>query len=54
MSAYWVLLRSRALGAEVKREELSMPYHWVEVLAALAAAGLFVYLGYALLRPEQF
>ena len=31
-----------------------MPFHWVDVLAALPAAGLFLYLGYALLRPEQF
>ena len=31
-----------------------MPYHWVEVLAALAVIGLFAYLGYALLRPEKF
>ncbi len=35
-------------------EEMDMPYHWVEVLAVLAAGGLFVYLGYALLRPEKF
>ena len=31
-----------------------MPFHWVDVLAALAAAGLFVYLGHALQRPERF
>ncbi|MEG0921367.1 MAG: K(+)-transporting ATPase subunit F [Comamonas sp.] len=28
--------------------------HWIEALAAVTAAGLFVYLGYALLRPEKF
>lgn len=28
--------------------------HWVETLAAIAALGLFAYLGYALLRPENF
>ncbi|WP_395023961.1 K(+)-transporting ATPase subunit F [Comamonas odontotermitis] len=33
---------------------MEMPYHWVEVLAVLAAGGLFAYLGYALLRPEKF
>ncbi len=27
---------------------------WTEVLAIAVALGLFVYLGYALLRPEQF
>lgn len=27
---------------------------WMQVLAALTALGLFVYLGYALLHPEKF
>ena len=27
---------------------------WIETLAAVTAAGLFAYLGYALLRPEKF
>jgi len=27
---------------------------WMEALAACTAFGLFVYLAYALLRPEQF
>ena len=31
-----------------------MTHHWIEVLAAIVALGLFVYLGYALLRPEKF
>ncbi|MGE8492437.1 MULTISPECIES: K(+)-transporting ATPase subunit F [Comamonas] len=31
-----------------------MLFHGVEVLAALVSAALFVYLGYALLRPEKF
>ncbi len=31
-----------------------MDLNWIEGLAAFAAAGLFVYLGYALLRPEKF
>lgn len=28
--------------------------YWIEVLAAITALGLFAYLGYALLRPENF
>jgi K+-transporting ATPase KdpF subunit len=28
--------------------------HWMEALAACMAFGLFVYLAYALLRPEKF
>ena len=28
--------------------------HWMETLAACMAFGLFVYLAYALLRPEKF
>lgn len=31
-----------------------MTVNWMEALAALAALGLFAYLGYALLRPEKF
>ena len=31
-----------------------MTTNWIEILAAVAAAGLFAYLGYALLRPEKF
>lgn len=31
-----------------------MTSHWIDVLAAVAAPGLFAYLGYALLRPEKF
>ena len=31
-----------------------MTITWIEALAALTALGLFVYLGYALLRPEKF
>lgn len=31
-----------------------MPIHWVEILALVVAAGLFAYLGYALLCPEKF
>lgn len=27
---------------------------WIEVLGAITALGLFVYLSYALLRPEKF
>jgi K+-transporting ATPase KdpF subunit len=32
----------------------AMTIHWIEILAAVSALGLFVYLGYALLRPEKF
>ena len=49
-----IWLRLRTLRARMGLEEMDMPYHWVEVLAVLAAGGLFVYLGYALLRPEKF
>ena len=35
-------------------EEKTMWIHGVEVLTALVSAALFVYLGYALLRPEKF
>lgn len=49
-----VWLRLRTLSARAGQEEMEMPYHWVEVLAVLAAGGLFAYLGYALLRPEKF
>ncbi|WP_461468871.1 K(+)-transporting ATPase subunit F [Melaminivora sp.] len=31
-----------------------MQYPWVEALSAVTALGLFVYLGYALMRPEKF
>ncbi len=31
-----------------------MTITWIEALAALTAMGLFAYLGYALLRPENF
>ena len=31
-----------------------MTVNWMEALAALVALGLFAYLGYALLRPENF
>ena len=31
-----------------------MKYDWIATLAVLAALGLFAYLGYALLRPENF
>ncbi|MDL5036011.1 MULTISPECIES: K(+)-transporting ATPase subunit F [Comamonas] len=31
-----------------------MTITWIEALAALTALGLFAYLGYALLRPENF
>lgn len=31
-----------------------MTTNWIEILAAVTAAGLFAYLGYALLRPEKF
>ena len=27
---------------------------WIDVLTVVVALALFVYLGYALLRPEQF
>lgn len=27
---------------------------WIDALAAFVALGLFAYLGYALLRPENF
>ena len=45
---------SAHIEALMALEEMDMRYHWVEVLAVLAAGGLFVYLGYALLRPEKF
>lgn len=31
-----------------------MTITWIEALAVLTALGLFAYLGYALLRPENF
>ncbi|MEG0150910.1 MAG: K(+)-transporting ATPase subunit F [Comamonas sp.] len=31
-----------------------MTTSWIEALAAIVALGLFAYLGYALLRPENF
>jgi K+-transporting ATPase KdpF subunit len=47
--------RPAALGGLVPAyEEKTMWIHGVEVLAALVSAALFVYLGYALLRPEKF
>jgi K+-transporting ATPase KdpF subunit len=38
----------------LSQETLTMAHHWVEILAVITALGLFVYLGYALLRPEKF
>jgi K+-transporting ATPase KdpF subunit len=35
-------------------QEKLMSLNWVDVLAVLVSAALFVYLGYALLRPEKF
>jgi K+-transporting ATPase KdpF subunit len=46
--------RRSALGGPAAQEERAMLFHGVEVLAALVSAALFVYLGYALLRPEKF
>lgn len=31
-----------------------MTFDWISALAGILALGLFVYLGYALLRPEKF
>lgn len=31
-----------------------MTTNWIEALAVITALGLFAYLGYALLRPENF
>jgi K+-transporting ATPase KdpF subunit len=42
------------LGGPAAQEERAMLFHGVELLAALVSAALFVYLGYALLRPEKF
>lgn len=46
--------RLPALGGQAVQQEKLMSLNWVDVLAVLVSAALFVYLGYALLRPEKF